>query len=604
MFSLVIREKGGEQRDIAFDKEEISIGRIQGNDIVLPKGNISKRHARIMVKDGKFVIVDLRSTNGTYVNGHKISSPMVITGNDKVYIGDFVLQLTEQQERIAEPPAPEPLELAPEIPEPAPAPHAVAPEPIEQPPEPQPAYEEPLPPVEPETAAMEADDLGDDETRAFESAAVAAPAPAPEAPPAPEPHAFRDVVPPEAVEAPDEGGIDDLSEFEHYIRVLAMLHQRAGEEVFAGRDIESIDFSSQWEELENAVYAVVERAHQGGEVPGFLDVGGLTTDILYEYTALGPIEYFLADDRVTEIEVNAYNQIYVRRGSERSLEWKSFSSPAALLAVVDRLARGQGLDPEVKAPILHGRLEDGTVYRGFTPPLSPLGPTLVFRKPRRDVRTMQQLIEEGVLSVEMAGYLEQRVTFERSTVLVAGRNNSGRTTFLNALAYLIPETERIAVVEETQQLQLPHPNVVRLDPSEGAVEVVHELRPDRVLVGEVTQETLLPFLRLSAGRMDGCMGTTFARSTEDLFARLRSFLDVEEELTNPSVQDTLMGLSLEVIVFVGRDAAGGVRVSSISEVSLDAAGAIRSADVFRFQNGDDPSLALGGDSEGSFVRVA
>src|SRR4051795_9257459 len=96
MFAITISEKGGETRRLEFDKPEITIGRVQGNDIILPKGNVSKRHSRIVLKDGKFIIVDLKSTNGTYVNGRKITSPIVVKGSDKVYIGDFVITIDEQ----------------------------------------------------------------------------------------------------------------------------------------------------------------------------------------------------------------------------------------------------------------------------------------------------------------------------------------------------------------------------------------------------------------------------------------------------------------------------------------------------------------------------
>ena len=88
-FAVVIHEKGGQPRRQDFDKNEVTIGRVQGNDIVLPKQNVSKKHSRIVVKDGKFIIVDLKSTNGTYVNGRKIASPMVIKETDKIYIGDL-----------------------------------------------------------------------------------------------------------------------------------------------------------------------------------------------------------------------------------------------------------------------------------------------------------------------------------------------------------------------------------------------------------------------------------------------------------------------------------------------------------------------------------
>src|SRR6476620_10144759 len=95
MFTIIIQEKGGEQRRMVFNKPEVTIGRVQGNDIVLPKGNVSKRHARIVLKDGKFIIVDLKSTNGTYVNGRKITSPLVVKDSDKIYIGGFIVGVDE-----------------------------------------------------------------------------------------------------------------------------------------------------------------------------------------------------------------------------------------------------------------------------------------------------------------------------------------------------------------------------------------------------------------------------------------------------------------------------------------------------------------------------
>ena len=86
MFTVVITEKGGEQRRLEFDKSEVNIGRVQGNDIILPKGNVSKRHSRIVLKDGKFIIVDLKSTNGTFINSMMISTCQLRHG-DSIVIG-------------------------------------------------------------------------------------------------------------------------------------------------------------------------------------------------------------------------------------------------------------------------------------------------------------------------------------------------------------------------------------------------------------------------------------------------------------------------------------------------------------------------------------
>ncbi|MCK6569927.1 FHA domain-containing protein, partial [Myxococcota bacterium] len=150
----MINEKGGQPRRQEFQKSEVTIGRVQGNDIILPKQNVSKRHSRIVVKDGKFIIVDLKSTNGTYVNGRKIASPMVIKSTDKIYIGDFILTVDavdgsgvglDAGELASPPPA------SPSAPTPVPA---APPAPIPEPPRPKPAP--PPPPPRPKPAPVPA----------------------------------------------------------------------------------------------------------------------------------------------------------------------------------------------------------------------------------------------------------------------------------------------------------------------------------------------------------------------------------------------------------------------------------------------------------------
>src|SRR5213078_1618871 len=96
MIKLTITEKGGEPKALSFDKDEISIGRVAGNDIVLPKGNVSKRHSKIVSRDGAIQVTDLKSTNGTYVNGRKIGDPVAVTPSDKIYVGDFMIVLDNE----------------------------------------------------------------------------------------------------------------------------------------------------------------------------------------------------------------------------------------------------------------------------------------------------------------------------------------------------------------------------------------------------------------------------------------------------------------------------------------------------------------------------
>jgi pilus assembly protein CpaF len=160
MFTIIIQEKGGESRRMVFNKGEVTIGRVQGNDIVLPKGNVSKRHARIVLKDGKFIIVDLKSTNGTYVNGRKITSPLVVKDSDKIYIGDFIVGVDEAasgdgdgpSETTTSPPGND--RLAPAMEARPPRPTEAAPQPMPMPmpiatPEPPPPAPSPVAPVTP-----------------------------------------------------------------------------------------------------------------------------------------------------------------------------------------------------------------------------------------------------------------------------------------------------------------------------------------------------------------------------------------------------------------------------------------------------------------------
>src|SRR5436190_22607076 len=111
MFAIIVHEKGGAERREVFDAAELSVGRVQGNELMLPKGNVSKRHARLLYRDGRFIVTDLKSTNGTYVNGRKIAQATIVREGDKIYIGDFVLRI-ETTSSSAGAQAPSPSEAA------------------------------------------------------------------------------------------------------------------------------------------------------------------------------------------------------------------------------------------------------------------------------------------------------------------------------------------------------------------------------------------------------------------------------------------------------------------------------------------------------------
>src|SRR3954462_2965732 len=93
MFAIIVHEKGGAERREVFDAAELSVGRVQGNELMLAKGNVSKRHARLLYRDGRFIVTDLNSTNGTYVNRRKITQATIVREGDRIYIRDFVLRI-------------------------------------------------------------------------------------------------------------------------------------------------------------------------------------------------------------------------------------------------------------------------------------------------------------------------------------------------------------------------------------------------------------------------------------------------------------------------------------------------------------------------------
>lgn len=117
MFAITIRERSGQVYTFHFDKPEVLIGRVKGNDVILPKQNISKRHTLVKAEGKRFIVEDVGSTNGTYVNGHRIATAVEVGGDDKVYIGDFVMNFTDLSDMAggAPPDVPVGMDAAPEL---------------------------------------------------------------------------------------------------------------------------------------------------------------------------------------------------------------------------------------------------------------------------------------------------------------------------------------------------------------------------------------------------------------------------------------------------------------------------------------------------------
>jgi pilus assembly protein CpaF len=514
MFAIVVNEKGGEQKRLEFDKPEVTIGRVQGNDIILPKGNVSKRHSRIVLKDGKFIIVDLKSTNGTYVNGRKITSPLVVKGSDKIYIGDFILSIEELSQgasagpaivdeappppsansrprstTIPPPPpaprrptspgddAPAPMAPAPmsdsdeaaadsgELPEPVrpqrpsqvPAAPVAAPAPLPPPAAPA-ARPSPTSPSNP-AMAPRAGSRTDLPTMAPRPSPVPAPAPRPSPAARPSPTAAR---PPSSQSAPVRrvgmlGGDDAkrarLTEVmrELSARLMASLDiTTRGPEFAPDEDL--------WARAESTAGQLVDQLNADGSLPVGVETDALSKDVVQEALGNGPLDELIADESVREIAVARHDRIFVDRDGTVSLAPKWFSSPDAVERALSRLLARSGRGRELEAARANGllveaRIEHGLLLTAALPPLAARGPAITIRRPRRESSRLADLASQGLLSSQMTEMLELAMK-QRRNIVVSGPAGSGRSTLLAALARAANDGERIVSVEEAEELDL------------------------------------------------------------------------------------------------------------------------------------------------------
>ena len=576
-FSVILTEKGGPTQRLDFDAEEITVGRVDENDICLPKGNISKKHTKIVVKDGKIIVLDLKSTNGTYVNGKKLAGPQVIQPSDTVYIGDFILNV--------EPP---------DLGEPADFADGGAEQPPDSAEEDAPTYlgeeathrgaERPAPPAEEDSTPTSAPgklrmSRVADTTPSPRSASAVPSSKPPARAPAGRP--ARGDGHPAAV--PDHG------------RTLSLVHDRLIEAMDLRRlDLDALGKQELRDKTEGAIRQIVGKMDAAGELDAHLDRDELVSDVLNEALGLGPLEIYLADDSVTEIMVNAPSEVYVERSGRLERAQKGFSSPRAVLGAIERIVAPLGRHVDESSPLVDARLPDGSRVNAIIPPLALKGPALTIRKFKRDLLTALDLVELGSMTPAMAEFLDACVKARRNLV-VSGGTGSGKTTLLNVLSGYIPSGERIVTIEDAAELQLSQEHWVQLESrppnieGKGAVTIRDlvrnslRMRPDRIVVGECRGGEALDMLQAMNTGHDGSLTTLHANSPRDALARLETMVLMSGmELPVRAIREQVAS-AVNLIVQQQRYADGTRRVSAISEVRGLEGDAIEVQDVFQFR---------------------
>jgi len=308
---------------------------------------------------------------------------------------------------------------------------------------------------------------------------------------------------------------------------------------------------------------------------------------------LGPLEPLLADKSISDILVNGPHNVYVERRGKLERTEVRFSDNRHLMGVIDRIVSAVGRRVDESSPMVDARLADGSRVNAIIPPLALDGPMLSIRRFAVELLTVEDLINLGSMT-EAASKVLRAVVKNRMNVLVSGSTGAGKTTLLNLLSSYIPHDERIVTIEDSAELQLQQPHVVRLETRppniEGKGEVAARelvrnslrMRPERIIVGEVRGGEALDMLQAMNTGHDGSLTTIHANTPRDALSR------IENMVAMTGIQFGMKGLrsqiasAIDVVVQIERMEDGRRRLVSIQEINGMEGDIITMSELFAF----------------------
>ncbi len=333
------------------------------------------------------------------------------------------------------------------------------------------------------------------------------------------------------------------------------------------------------------------------EAPSVSDKGArltLARDILNEALGLGPLEYYLADESVSEVMVNSAEDIYIERHGRLEKTPHSFTCEEQLRTIIERIVVEVGRRIDENSPMVDARLPDGSRVNAVIPPLTLDGSVLTIRKFSSTPLGIKDLIAYGSLSEQMAEFLRVCVV-ARKNMVISGGTGSGKTTLLNVLSGYIPDGDRIVTIEDSAELQLPQDHVVRMETrppnieGEGAVTIRDlvrnslRMRPDRIVVGECRGGEALDMLQAMNTGHDGSLTTVHANTPRDALARLETMsLMAGIDLPSRAIRDQIVA-AIDVIVQQERLRDGTRRVVAISELTGMEGNVFTMQDLFAYK---------------------
>ena len=313
-----------------------------------------------------------------------------------------------------------------------------------------------------------------------------------------------------------------------------------------------------------------------------------------EVLGLGPLEPLLCDKTVSDILVNGSNQVYVERRGKLELTDVRFNNDAHLLNIIDRIVSAVGRRIDESSPMVDARLKDGSRVNAVIPPLALDGPSLSIRRFAVELLSMDDLTRLGTLTADLARVLNAIVT-GRLNVLISGGTGAGKTTLLNLLSSFIPETERIVTIEDSAELQLQQPHVVRLETrppnieGRGAVtqrDLVRNslrMRPDRIVIGEVRGAEALDMLQAMNTGHDGSLTTIHANTPRDALGRVENMVSMTGVSFQVKALRAQIASAIDVVIQVERQEDGRRRVVSLQETNGMEGDVITTSELFKFE---------------------
>lgn len=372
---------------------------------------------------------------------------------------------------------------------------------------------------------------------------------------------------------------------------------RVHEELLAAMDLRRTDISSMDEDtlrkhVEKMIKEIIDEME--AKLPSNVNREQLASEVLNEAVGLGPLEKLLADENVTEIMVNKFDEIFIEQSGKLTLSDITFSSDDAVMTAIERIVSPLGRRIDESSPLVDARLKDGSRVNAIIPPLALRGPCLTIRKFAKQKLQAHDLVNFGALNDKMVKFLETAVQ-NHMNILISGGTGSGKTTLLNVLSNFIPPSERIITVEDAAELKLVQPHLVSLEarpanlegkgaiPIRDLVKNCLRMRPDRIVVGECRGGETLDMLQAMNTGHDGSLTTAHANSPRDMIARLEVMVMMSGLDLPVSAIREMVASAVHLIVQITRFSDGSRRLINISEITGVESGIVSMQDIFRYQ---------------------